>query len=152
MENQLKANMEKNARVLASRVRIAGLTTSSSKKQKVKADLSHLTVQFEGLNDNECRRWWRETEDTNLVKQSLIHAQVHWAIQLTVFSIRLFETILRTMIETYNRNNQMSTFVYKKHRMTVSFKARDFSRVLGIPGQGGSKAMTKNHKLPQECK
>ena len=36
--------------------------------------------------------------------------------------------------------------------MTVSFKGRDFSRVLGIPGQGGRKVVTKNHKLPQERK
>ena len=144
--------MEKNATVLASKVRVVGPTASSSKKQKVKADLSHLTVQFEGLNDSEYWKWWQETVDTKVIKQTLVRAQVHWAIQLPVFSIRLFELILRTMIETYNKNNRTSTFFYKKHRMTISFKWRDFSRVFGIPSQGDYKVETKNHKLSQERK
>ena len=55
-KNQLKANMEKNARVLASEVRVVGPIARSSKKQQVKADLSHLMVQFEGLKGNECQK------------------------------------------------------------------------------------------------
>ena len=52
----------------------------------------------------------------------------------------------------YNKNNRTSTFFYKKHRMTISFKLQDFSKVFVIYGQGGHKVETKNHKLPQEHK
>lgn len=42
--------------------------------------------------------------------------------------------------------------MYKKHRMTVSFKPRDFTRVFGIPGPSGKKVEIKNHKLSRERK
>ena len=86
-KSQLAANMEKNARVLASGIRVVGSSSSSSKKQKVKEELTHLTVQFEGLNGSECRKWWQETPEVDQIKQILIRAQVHWAIQLPIFSI-----------------------------------------------------------------
>lgn len=121
-KNQLAANMEKDARVLASGVRVAGPSASSSKKQKVKEDLTHLTVQFEGLNGTECRKWWKETPESDQIKQILVRAQVHWAIQLPIFSIRLFESVLRTMIKTYSPHTRTSTFMYKRHQMTISFK------------------------------
>ena len=79
-KSQLTANMEKNARVLASGIRVARPSASSSKKQEVKEELTHLTVQFEGLNGNECQRWWQETPKADQIKQILIRAQVHWAI------------------------------------------------------------------------
>ena len=76
-KNQLKTTMEKNARVLAFGIRVAGPTTSNTKKQKVRADLSHLTVQLEGLNNSECQKWWQETPDIEVIKQILIRAQLH---------------------------------------------------------------------------
>ena len=144
--------MEKNARVLVSEIRVTGPSTSSSKKQKVREELTHLTVQFEGLNGSECQKWWQETLEADQIKQILIWAQVHWAIQLPVFSIRLFESVLRTMIKAYSRHSRTSTFMYKKHQMTVSFKPRDFTRVFGIPRPSGKKVEIKNHKLSQERK
>ena len=59
-KNQLKASMEKNARVLASGIRVARPFAFSSKKQKVRVELTHLTVQFEGFNGSECQKWWQE--------------------------------------------------------------------------------------------
>ena len=101
-KSQLAANMEKNSRVLASGIRVAGPSGSGAKKQKAKEELTHLTVQFEGLNGSECRRWWQQTPEANQIKQILIRAQVHWAIQLSIFSIQVFEPVLCTMIKTYS--------------------------------------------------
>ena len=56
------------------------------------------------------------------------------------------------MVESYNQNSRTSTFVYKQHRMTVSFKPKDFTMVFGILGPGGQKVDTKTRKLSQECK
>ena len=56
------------------------------------------------------------------------------------------------MIEAYSPHSRTSTFMYKKHRMTVSFKPKDFTRVFGIPDPGGKKVEIKNHKLSQERK
>ena len=56
------------------------------------------------------------------------------------------------MVKTYNRHSRTSTFMYKKHQMTVSFNSRDFTRVFGIPGLGGKKVEIKNHKLSQAQK
>ena len=87
------------------------------------------------------------TPETDQIKQILIRAQVHWAIQLPIFSIRVFEPVLRTMIKTYSAQSSTSTFMYKEHQMTVSFKPRDFTRVFGIPGPDGKKVEFKSHKL-----
>ena len=95
---------------------------------------------------------WQETPEADQIKQILVRAQVHWAIQLPIFSIRLFKLVLRTMIKTYNRHSRTSAFMYKKHQMTVSFNSRDFTRVFGIPGLGGKKVEIKNRKLSQEQK
>ena len=66
-------NMEMHARILPSRVKVAGpMAAGSSKKQKVKPDLSHKTVQFEGLNGNKCRKWWQDTPDTDVIKKILV--------------------------------------------------------------------------------
>lgn len=43
-KSQLAANMEKDARVLASGIRVVGPSGSSNKKQKVRAELTYLTV------------------------------------------------------------------------------------------------------------
>ena len=72
--------MEKNSRVLASGIQVVGPSGSSSKKQKVREELTHLAVQFEGLNGSECRRWWQETPEVGQIKKILIRAQVYWAI------------------------------------------------------------------------
>lgn len=56
------------------------------------------------------------------------------------------------MIKAYSQESRTSTFMYKKHQMTVSFKPRDFTRVFGIPGPDGKKVEIKNHKLSQEWK
>ena len=53
------------------------------------------------------------------------------------------------MVGSYNQNSRTSTFVYKQHRMTVSFKSKDFTRVFGPEGR---KVDTKTRKLSQECK
>ena len=90
-KSQLAANMEKNSRVLESGVRVAGPSGSSTKKQKVREELTYLTVQFEGLNGSECQRWWQETPEADQIKKILVRAQVHWAMQLPIFSIRVFE-------------------------------------------------------------
>ena len=66
--NQLQADMDKNSRVLASGIRVAGPSGFSTKKQKVREELTHLTVQFEGLNGSECRRWWQETPEADQIK------------------------------------------------------------------------------------
>ena len=142
-----------HARILPSGVKVAGpMAAGSSKKQKVKPDLSHKTVQFEGLNGNKCRKWWQDTPDTDVIKKILVRAQVHQAIQLPIFSIRLFESILRTMVGSYDQRSRTSTFQYKQHQVTVSFKPNDFTRVFGIPGPGGRKVDIKTQKLSQECK
>ena len=113
--NQLQANMKKNSRVLASRICVAGPSGPSTRKQKMREELTHLTIQFEGLNGIECRRWWQETLEADPIKQTLIRAQVHWAIQLPLFSIRVFEPVLHTMIKTFSPDNRVSTFMYKEH-------------------------------------
>ena len=37
-------------------------------------------VAFEGLTGLECRKWWNENLDDDLVKASIRKAQVEWAI------------------------------------------------------------------------
>ena len=86
------------------------------------------------------------------IKQILIQAQVHWAIQLPIFSIRVFKPVLRTMIKTYSPQSRTSTFMYKEHQMVVSFKPRDFTRDFSIPGPDSKKVEIKTHKLPRERK
>ncbi len=54
------------------------------------------------------------------------------------------------MIEAYSRHNRTSTFMYKKHWMTISFKPKDFTRVFDILGPRGKKVEIKNHELSQE--
>lgn len=56
------------------------------------------------------------------------------------------------MIKTYSQHSQTSTFMYKKHQMTVSFKPRDFTRVLGILGPSGKKVELGNRKLSENQK
>ena len=72
-----KLAMNKNTKTLPSGVRVAGETSASSSKKKVKqakqlTDLPTLqTITFKGLNGAKCRKWWQETPDKHHVKASI---------------------------------------------------------------------------------
>lgn len=108
-------------RILPSGVRIAGsLDMSTSQKSKkhcpkplATKDRDEITVDnvmFEGLNGIDCRNWWAKTPQDDLIKKSLCQAQVHWAVQMLVFSIKDFEVVLRAMIGSYDRHCHQSVF------------------------------------------
>ena len=54
-------------------------------QQEVRAEITHLTAQIEGLNGSECRKWWQETLDADLIKWILIRAQVRWPFSFQFF-------------------------------------------------------------------
>ena len=122
-------------------------TSSSKQKHKTTApaaiEIMPQTLQFEGLSGIDCRKWWQETPNDHAVKASIKRAQVEWAIWMPVFCIRDYEDFLHTMIETYGKSSQWSTFECLDKDLVVSFKVVDFTRVFGIPGPQGKKVQPK---------
>ncbi len=153
-QKQLAQAKLEEARSMASIGNLNEGSSSSKEKRKAvapaAAEVTPQTIQFEGLNGTDCQKWWQETPDDHPVKASIRRAQVEWAIQMPIFCIRDYEGYLRTMIETYGRASRRSTFQYLGRNLVVSFKAADFTRVFGIPGQRGRKIQPK--KIPKDGK
>ena len=89
-----------------------------------------------------------------MVKASIRKSQVEWAIRMPLFCIQDFESVLRSMIEAYDRHSRRCSIPYLGHNIMVSFRPTDFARVFGIPGtaQGGAKINGKPHKMSKETK
>lgn len=91
------------------------------------------SLTWEGLNGSNCKTWWEETKDTNIIKMNLKRAGVDHILTMLVFSIKEFEHVLKGMVAGYDQHTHRSMVQYGGCHLTISYSAPEFARIFGIP-------------------
>lgn len=66
----------------------------------------------------------------------LQRAEVEKIISMPIFDLKEFESVLRTMVASYDKKTNKSVIQYLQQTLTISYSTKEINKVFGIPNQG----------------